>query len=192
MIIDAKSLRTSTELQKIPDISGWYKWWAKEDTARKLLGHFFGELLPVLTKGTGELNEYYYLYVGIDNSMRKRLNWHINQQHTAGYIKNGFLSTFRNSIASLIANDLFAETETNNIIDTFKIEYFPMDIPKKEIEATIEIPQMGSNVLPINIQNNHNPRIQEFTHYLKEQRANSRQKALLRIGSAVNFKSSFR
>jgi hypothetical protein len=182
MTIDAKSLRMHTELKKIPDISGWYKWWAKKDTVRKLLGHFFGELLPVLTKSSGELNEYYYLYVGIDNSMRTRLDWHINQHHTAGHIKSGFLSTFRNSIASLIVNDLFAETETNNIIDTFKVEYFPMNIPKKEIEATIEITQMKSNVLPINIQNNHNPLIQEFTHYLKEQRANSKQKALLIIG----------
>jgi hypothetical protein len=79
---------TKKELEDIPnDRPGW--WWARESEIMALLDSkfltqkYFNKLSVKLHKGNGNLNNYYYIYTGIavKESIRSRLNWHINQPH---------------------------------------------------------------------------------------------------------------
>jgi hypothetical protein len=92
-------------------------------------------LLPHLWRCKPEDAEedYICLYVGvaIKESIRARLNWHVNQHHTKNAVKSGFLSTLRKTLSSLAAGSQYDEAATNAVIDQMVIEYYAEEYPIK-------------------------------------------------------------
>ncbi len=186
--IDAKDLRNTECLHNIPNNKpGWYKWWASEESLKLLLDSpyiskkYFSELLSNLTiKNINGVN-YYYIYVGvaIKESIRDRLNWHVNQRHTKSSVESGFLSTLRQTLSSLVAGNQYDEDATNKIIDTLIIEYYPVNLPIKSIEAKevierIEKEELANNMLPLNLRDNKNVIIKSFLKELSRARKESK------------------
>ncbi|GHV87356.1 hypothetical protein AGMMS50255_6520 [Spirochaetia bacterium] len=194
-IIEAKYLRDKEKLIRISDKQpGWYRWWAKEDEVKTLLDSkylskgYFNNLFPYLTEGTRDLKNHYYLYTGIavKESIRARLNWHTNQEHTLSVVKSGFLSTFRQSISSLVSGDQMNENDANLFIDTLMVEYYSdiNQIKSKEAEIFLhknEENEMRLNILALNIQGNKRSEIHDFLKDLKQVRSKAKQRALKEI-----------
>ena len=187
-IIEAKAIRDKDYLHNIPNnMPGWYKWWAPEKALKLLLDSsyvskkYFLDLLPSLT--TKRINgvNYYYIYVGvaIKESIRDRLNWHVNQHHTKTSVESGFLSTLRQTISSLVAGNQYDEIATNNLIDMLIIEYYPVDMliksdqAKEKIER-IEKEELANNLLPLNLRDNKNSIVKEFLTDLSHARKQSK------------------
>lgn len=132
MFIKAKELRKINDLESISNSRpGYYKWWASFDALMILLKELeinFKDIEPYIEQN----NNLYCIYVGIavKESLRDRLNWHINQKHTASAVRSGALSTLRQTISSVIAHDQYNEEKTNEFIDLLTIEFFelPYDI----------------------------------------------------------------
>lgn len=84
MMIKASSLRDKEELRKIPnDKPGYYKWYAtKEDLS--LLINNLGYSINELINDIEVKDNLYCIYIGvaIKESIRSRLNWHVNDKHT--------------------------------------------------------------------------------------------------------------
>ena len=165
-------------MSAIPDLPGYYKWWAPEHIVKKLLKDFYNPLLPHLTRGTGDLSGYYYIYVGIaTKSLRDRLDWHINQKNCHSAVQSGFLSTFRTSISSLVSGDQSDTDGTNDIIDEMLVQYWA-DEQFKQIEHS----EMGRHVLPLNIQGQpHSILKNGFTKYLQQARADGKETGCKRL-----------
>lgn len=178
-LIEAKQLRSAEYLHTIPNnMPGWYKWWASEQSLKLLLNSpyiskkYYSDLLSHLTfKNINGIN-YYYIYVGvaIKESIRDRLNWHVNQHHTKSSVESGFLSTLRQTISSLVAGNQYDEESTNKLIDTLIIEYYPINMAIKSIKAKekierIEKEELANNTLPLNLRDNKNNIVKS---YLKE------------------------
>lgn len=187
-VITAKDLRKKDKLLKVPsNVPGWYKWWAPKEALSILLNSsyinnkYLNILKKHLTKKKINGKVYYYIYVGvaIKESIRDRLDWHVNQKHTTTSVVSGFLSTLRQSISSLVAGDQYNEKATNELIDMLVIEYYSINLPIKSIEAkeyieTIEKNEMNNNVLPLNIRDNKNELVKDFLKELSMARKNSK------------------
>lgn len=185
----AKNLRDKKCLLEIPnDKPGWYKWWVPRESLELLLNskyiskEYFDEIFSSLTSKMFDGVEYYYIYVGVAvrESIRDRLNWHVNQKHSKTSVVSGFLSTFRQSISSLVAYNQYDEESTNQMIDTFLIEYEFLDLEIRSEEAKIKIEEiekkeMNSNTLPINIKDNKNLVVKEFLKELKNVRKKAKE-----------------
>jgi len=186
----AKDLRNKAELAKIPgDKPGWYRWWASEKALKSLLNspfiqnQYLDELLPQLKTHSWAGKTLFYVYVGIavKESIRKRLNWHVNDPHDKRRVENGVLSTLRQSISSLIAGDQSQKDATNHLIDDCLIEYCALDYPIGSVNAKdaieqIEQDELANNVLPLNIQDNRNPLVRNFRAELRKIRSFSKVK----------------
>lgn len=191
MIILAERLRHPEELERVPnDQPGWYRWWAPKIALRQLLGNAFDTIQLELTQGHGSLAGNWCVYVGVavKESIRARLNWHVNQKHVFTCIKHGTLSTLRQSISSLVGTDQGDEMATNQLIDQLTIEYFPVDMPIRSPEAKIYVEQiereeMTINALPLNIQHNHHPAIIDFKKSLSAKRKAAKYRYLLNTQS---------
>lgn len=177
MLIDANLLRDPAQLSKIPnDKPGYYKWWAtKKDTIRIFdgLGLNFSDYKQDLESNEG----LYCIYVGIaiKESIRDRLDWHINDRHNKSAVKNRTLSTLRQSIASVIAGNQYDKEATNSFIDKLKVEYVALDFPIKSEEAKVEIHRMekdllGKSLRVLNIQENHHAKATEIKKKLRQLR----------------------
>ena len=175
----AKDLRYKENLQKIPnDKPGWYRWWAPIKVLEKL--RITPDYLEFLCKRKLKDEYFYCVYVGIavKESIRARLNWHVNQRHRKSAVQSGTLSTFRQSISSLVAEDQFDEDAANQLIDMLIVEYCAMDYTIKSDEAKNEIEciekealsSKNSYVLPLNIQGNKNVVIKQYLTDLKKVR----------------------
>jgi hypothetical protein len=187
-IIFAKDLRNAEQLHKIPnDKPGWYRWWATKAALECLLDSpyisraFTNELLPHLTQCKYGQTEYYCIYVGVavKGSIRSRLNWHINQNHTESAVQSGYLSTFRKTVSSLVAGNQYNEVATNALIDMLAVEYYAVDYPiksdiAKEEITKIENSEMANNTLPLNIKGNRNPALSIFLCELMKARKQSK------------------
>lgn len=108
------------------------------------------------------------------------MDWHVNQHHTKSGVESGFLSTFRQSISSLVAFNQFDENTTNELIDTLVIEYYQINLPIKSTEAKEKIEMFERNelfnhLLPINIKGNKNAIVKDFLKELKVIRKSSKQ-----------------
>ena len=182
-IFKAKDLRCKEGLGKVPDDRpGWYRWWAPELALKYLLGEAYNDILHVLTKGEGELDGLCCIYVGvaIKESLRKRLNWHINQKHADSNIKSGALSTLRQTISSLVGKSQGDERATNDLIDLLTVECFPVDLKIKSDEAkakikSIEDQEIDRNALPLNIRGNRRPEVSQFNRDLTDKRKIAKQ-----------------
>lgn len=187
-LVLAKDLRKKEIIEKIPkDKPGWYKWWAPKKALVKLLNskyldkEYLDILLPKLTTEIINGNKYYYIYVGITESIRGRLNWHVNQHHTKPSVENGFLSTLRKSISSLVSENQFAEKATNELINMLIIEYYTINsdinpIEAKDIIEEHERTEIEKNVLPLNIKENKNELLKDYKKQLKLIRKKTRNK----------------
>lgn len=187
-IVLAKELRNKTSLHEIPnDMPGWYRWWAPKEILASLLNssyihnQYLESIIPYLT--TKKINgiTYYYIYTGIavKESIRSRLNWHINQHHGKSSVESGFLSTLRQSISSLIAGNQYDEVSTNHLIDTLLVEYFPVNMQIKSLEAKLEIEkiekqEIANHTLPLNLKDNKNEKVKSFLLELKQIRKKSK------------------
>ena len=179
-IVGAIELRNSRTLNTIPDNKpGWYRWWAPHEVSQQLLGNHFNTLRPHLLQGEAgsSLQGLYCVYVGIavKESIRARLNWHVNQQHSVGCVKHGTLSTLRQSISSLVGTDQGDEDATNALIDQLIVEYYPVDLPVRSDQAKqylqeMERRELASHVIPLNIQNNRQAVLADFKQALKKAR----------------------
>ena len=178
-IVFAKELRSAEKISEIPkNRPGWYKWWAPKEEVKLILNspyindNYLEEFLPYLTTRNINGKEYYYIYVGIavKESIRNRLNWHINQHHTKSSVESGFLSTLRQTISSLVSCNQYDEKATNNFIDSLVIEYHSVNLEIKSEKAkklieNIEKSEMKNNILPLNIRDNKKEILKK---YLKE------------------------
>lgn len=151
--IQAYKLRNKDELNKIPnDNPGYYKWWAPKDTLQKILNKLniqFEDIKEYLE----EKNGYYSIYIGvaIRGSLRARLNWHINQINNPSNVKNGTLSTLRQTISSLVGENMLDTNATNDFIDNLLVEYYLSNNPIKSQEAKDEIQKIEYDLLNCNL-----------------------------------------
>ena len=179
-IIDPSNYRLN-----IPSKPGYYKWWAKKEDVDKLLQESYKHLIEKLEPGSDELEGYYLIYFGISKSIRKRINDHINQDHSETNVDKGFLSTFRQTISSLLTGKQRGEEcqkKTDEFIDKLKVQYFIFDSPwnkktKKHLE-NIEKEAFNINeyVLPLNIRGNNNYKAKPFKKHLGKIRKDAKRK----------------
>ena len=162
-MISARDLRDKDNLLKIEDKPGYYKWWASRedlDFILKRLSVSFDDIKSGLEVKDG----LYAVYVGIavKESVRKRLDWHVNDKHTESQVQNGTLSTLRQSIASLVAGNQYDKEATNGFIDRLRVEYFVSGNPVKSEAAKEELHRIERELLArnfyiLNIQENTHP-----------------------------------
>lgn len=180
-MINAKDLRKKDNLLKISNSKpGYYKWWAKKaqlDLLLKNLDVTFADIEKYLEKD----NDLYCIYVGIavKESIRARLNWHVNDKHGESQVKNGTLSTFRKSIASVVAHNQYDKEATNNFIDLLMVEYHELDYPiKSEIAKEnlhkIERDLLSKHLYILNIQENNFEQAKPIKSKLRKLRKDSK------------------
>ncbi len=181
-MINAKELRNKAELLNIPnDLPGYYKWWAEKpelDIILLALNADYSELSSLMEQKDG----LYCIYIGIaaKESIRKRLDWHVNDSHTSSRVLSGTLSTLRQSISSVVAHNQFDKDATDAFIDKLKIEWFTIDDPIKSETAidnlhTIERKIMSEHLYVLNIQDNKFPQAQPIKKRLSALRKSSKQ-----------------
>lgn len=95
----------------------------------------------MITKVLLKKNNWYCIYIGVvtKESVRDRINWHINDIHNESAVRKGWLSTLRESISSVIAKNQYDKEATNNFIDKLKVEYFEINLQIKSEVAKGEI-----------------------------------------------------
>ncbi|MCQ2402405.1 MAG: hypothetical protein MJ202_01590 [Lentisphaeria bacterium] len=188
MMIQANLLRNKEILLQIPnDRPGYYKWWAARQDFEKIASKLQADsasLWPYIEKK----EDLYCIYVGIaaKESIRSRLNWHVNDPHTLGRVKSGTLSTLRQSISSIIAGNQLAKKETNDFIDRLTIEYFIIDraISSKDSQEAseelnkIERKLMSDKLYILNIKDNKHEKSIRLIYELKKVRKESKAKAI--------------
>ena len=155
-------------------------WWAKEEEVKELLKEPYYNLIEKLEPGSDELEGYYLIYFGISSSIRKRLNDHINQDHSDTNVDKGYLSTFRQTISSLLTGKQrgdHCQEATDKFIDKLKVQYFisSSSWEKKELEE-IEKEAFINYVLPLNIRGNKNPKTSVFKKFLSNVRKDAKLK----------------
>ena len=183
-MIQASTLRNKDELKKISNVPGYYKWWAAQselDVIIKELNINFSDIENALELKDG----LFCIYVGIavKESAHARLDWHVNDKHTASQVLNGTLSTLRQSISSIVVGNQFDKEATNDFIDKLYVEYFYCNEPIKSETAKISLHETEKKLLDeylrvLNIQENHHPLSMPIKTALKELRKQSRIKAL--------------
>ena len=179
-MLKASTLRNKTELQKIPAAAGYYKWWCEKaelDVILKALGADISDIQQAIERK----DNLYCVYVGIaaKESVRARLNWHVNDKHTASRVNNGTLSTLRQSISSIVAKNQYDKEATDAFIDKLHVEWFCIDSPIKSAEAKAKLYSVERNLLfdrlrILNIKDNLHPLAEPIKFKLKLLRKNSK------------------
>lgn len=184
-LIPAFFLRDSRYLKQISnDRPGYYKWWAKKEDVEIILKKLdvdvrFEDVETDIEKKEGL--DLYCIYIGIavNESIRNRLNWHVNQRHTSSAINSGFLSTLRQSLSSILSHNQMNEEITNQFIDKLYIEYFidenGIRSPKaKEKIREIEKEAMKKHLYILNIQGNNHSKARKIKKILRKLRKDSK------------------
>ena len=179
-MIDAKELRNKETLSTLPPKAGYYKWWANKETARILFDKLDVDYNNV-QDSLETRDELLCIYIGIaaKESIKQRLNWHINDVHGESQVRNGTLSTLRQSISSIISGDQRDKEGTNAFIDKLFVEWFSIDAPIKSEEAknelhAIERKAMQEHLYILNIQDNTHPLSKTIKTKLKQLRKQSK------------------
>ena len=183
-----KSLEKVTSLrrdmQSVSDKPGVYQWWADKDDLLIILQALSMQFSNVQSD-LEEQDGFYCIYAGMAwrESLRSRLNWHINQKNTISSVKSKFLSTLRQSIAAILGVPM-TDTETvNNFMDRLRVSYDAIDFAIKSQEAKQAAHDWERNKFNsgkfyiLNIQENRSHPQAPYKK-LKELRADARQKAL--------------
>ena len=87
-MILARDLRKKENLLAIENKAGYYKWWAGASEFEIILKELNVDLETI--KSSVEIkDDLFCIYVGIaaKESVRDRLNWHVNDSHTASRVK---------------------------------------------------------------------------------------------------------
>ncbi len=179
-MLKASTLRNKTELQKIPAASGYYKWWCAKPELDVILdapGIDFSDIQQAIERK----DDLFCVYVGIaaKESVRARLNWHVNDKHTASRVNNGTLSTLRQSISSIVAKNQYDKEATDAFIDKLYVEWFCIDSPIKSAAAKAKLHSIERNLLfdrlrILNIKDNLHPLAEPIKFKLKLLRKNSK------------------
>ena len=165
-MISVIELRKKEEIKKLPDVPGVYKFWGDEEILRKIsekLGVNFEDVKKVVEFEEGV----YCIYIGIavNESIKSRINWHINRKHSDSAVKAGTLSTLKQSLAAIFIEDMSAEhsDELNNIIDKLyvsichkSLNVVKSDNANTEIHGIEKSILSGNNLYILNIQENRN------------------------------------
>ena len=179
-MIPACIFRDKEHLKEISNLPGYYKWWAAQselDVILKALNIQFSDIENALEIKEG----LYCIYVGIavKESVRARLDWHVNDKHTATQVLNGTLSTLRQSISSIVTGNQFDKTATDSFIDKLYVEYFYCDEAIRSETAKHKLHETEKKLLAeylrvLNIQENHHPLSTPIKTGLKELRKQSK------------------
>ena len=119
-LVSVKELRVrlSQKQSGITNRSGVYCWWFRRDAAETLIAN-----IPLTESETKRISkriisndEYWALYFGISKDMLNRAKWHILQKHTLSAVRNGRLSTLRQTLSGLLKNRM---TESENVVNQF-------------------------------------------------------------------------
>jgi hypothetical protein len=172
--------RFPANLQHLPpnDSRGIYFWFMKPEGYQRLsaLGLTITAVNPTYTKViNGET--YDLVYIGTaganrkeNNTLFKRLNWHLGNVHNENNICHGTLSTLRHTVGAALSNDLILPN-TENDINEFFSNYFYVYVLSYLGEANTK-EQIDNDeyclisvVKPLfNIKNNPNARINAGQH----------------------------
>ena len=144
----------TTKCNPMCEKPGMYRWWFKEDEAKKILNKIsFNDISKLQSK---EIDQVLYvaLYFGISKNMRERASWHICQKHTKSAVKHGTLSTLRQTLSALLNIDMsLSENSINKFInDNCYLEWDYVTNPKY-IEKE-ELSTKNKYSYPLNIQVN--------------------------------------
>lgn len=152
MRIEARKLRDKAELDKVPAKAGYYKWWAGEPEFRLLverLGVDFDECSARSEKEDG----LYCIYVGQSSKLKDRLGNHVTR-HRLDEIESGRLSTFRQTLSSVVAGDQSDMETTDAFIDKLYVEWFLVD-PTTDDVNEIETQRINEYLRILNGMKNH-------------------------------------
>lgn len=166
---NAIQFREKEMIDTLPTKRGYYKWWAEKEE--------FDLILDTLDVKYEDIKDYiekkddlYCIYLGIaTKSLRQRINWHINDKHDRKSVESKYLSTLRQTIASIVAKDQYNKDATNHFIDKLKFEIFEYDDVKN-----IEKKLLLTNLYILNIQDNNHFAASEIKRKLKKLRKESR------------------
>lgn len=184
--LNAKDLRMPKNLESLPNNSpGYYKWWCDKDTLNIIINKLNIDFNDIKNDLETKDNLYcIYIGIAVKESIKDRINWHINQKHSESAVKSKALSTLRQSISSIVANDQYNEEATNAFIDKLKIEFFELPYKVKDNEAIIKAHQvekdyMEKHLYILNIQDNHHNKAREIKKRLKKLRKDSLKEKIL-------------
>ncbi len=162
-MLEAIKLRAKERLIEISNAPGYYKWWASKEEfdfmLKKLDVNYENIKDAIETR-----NDLYCIYIGIavKESVRERLNWHINDRHTTSQIKHGTLSTLRQSISSIVVQNQHDKKSTDDFINKLYVEYYysknkiKSDEAKKELHKA-EVELLSEHLYILNIKDNAHP-----------------------------------
>lgn len=130
---------------------GYYIWWFHPDCVKSLLAP-----LPGVDYNKLVSKEYVALYIGTTpkQTLYSRIKWHIFDKHTAAKVKNGTLSTLRQTLSALLGMDMTkSEAHVNAFIDkNCEVEWHPTS-SAAEAEKK-EHTELTTNYYPLNIKEN--------------------------------------
>ena len=176
MIVKAIELRDKENLQKIKKAPGYYKWWANRTELDVILNELNVKFDDIKSSIETQSDKFcIYVGIAVKESIRDRLNWHINDTHTETRVKYGTLSTLRQSIASIVAHDQYDKKATDDFIDKLEVEYFFNEQPIKSANAKNELTGIEKALLQeylriLNIRDNNHPYAKEIKKELKRLR----------------------
>ena len=191
-MIDCIKLRKNEELAKIDKKPGYMKFWASKDEIvfmlDKLTTNFEDVKDSLETK-----DDLYCIYIGktTNRSVSKRLDDHINMKHYESTVTKRFLSTFRQSIASIVSLNQADEDGTNEFIDKLKVEWYLSDNPMNSKKLKNELNSIIDNSLEkylyiLNIQGNPHVLAEPIVKKLKKLRKQGRENALISFENEDN------
>lgn len=132
---------------------GWYRWWCKKEAATLILGLLgIKETESQLLRKEIDGREYVAIYFGISKDLNGRIKWHICQNHTAGSIRSGFLSTLRQSLSALLDSDMSKSQQlVNNFIDDNSYLEYENTLTHKDAENIEKAELSHEYYYPLNI-----------------------------------------
>lgn len=160
-MIKACELRRAEVLASVPgDKPGYYKWWASEPEFRFLVEKLEADFEECASRAE-KRDGLYCIYVGIvwSRSLSQRICDHVMEKNSQPSIKHGGLSTFRQTISSIVAGDQSNQNASDDFIGRLYVEWFPVDLPmssdsRKPIEE-IETKVINANLRILNGSKNH-------------------------------------
>jgi cytoplasmic iron level regulating protein YaaA (DUF328/UPF0246 family) len=163
--------RANSEKLPVDDSSrGIYFWFMKPEGYRRLsaLGLKITAIIPTHNKVINGV-PYDLVYIGTaganrkeNNTLFKRLNWHLSDKHTENSICHEVLSTLRQTVGAALSNDLILPNTMNLVNEYFNSHFYvfvlsyprtlhnALDIDKDEKKLISEIKPL------LNIKNNPN------------------------------------
>lgn len=149
-----KHLRNS-KCVKVNQCPGYYIWWFKEKSIKKLLSPLSN---IDYNKLTSDGNGYVALYFGISSkpssSLYKRARWHIFDKHTPSKVSSGTLSTLRQTLSALFGLDMTKSQDAVNKFMDDNCEWEWHCTKSGKDAENVEKEELSTNYYPLNIKDN--------------------------------------